>query len=328
MKECNNCGKEYEDDIQFCEECGSNLADNTELQTNEQNSETIEETPQKTFCIYCGGEIASGLTYCSKCGKSSVEEGKKHCVQCGTVLVENQKFCGTCGQKVSSIIIPREMDSAVKTVKKINPKKMIVIVIAIVISIALILVGKTVIPKIFVSADEYLAQGNYEKAYDKAKKDQKEDVLIENLIATICAEAKTSLKNEDSFKLRQAWYDKNEDRIVLRIQGKNSFGGDVTNYWYYTFDDEEQEYQLWTTVSDFEEEETYSWDDTSEILEKILTNAAKEIIQEIIEKKENELDSKMIDRINELNSQKLLDDVELLEETKTLYPEEEKDEEV
>ena len=86
MKKCEKCGKEFEDSMQSCDTCGGALTE-----------EKPQETEEKTFCIYCGGEIAAGDTYCTKCGKSAVEEGKRHCIHCGTPLAENQKFCAKCG---------------------------------------------------------------------------------------------------------------------------------------------------------------------------------------------------------------------------------------
>ena len=69
MKKCEKCGKEFEDSMQSCDTCGGALTE-----------EKPQETEEKTFCIYCGGEIAAGDTYCTKCGKSAVEEGKRHCI--------------------------------------------------------------------------------------------------------------------------------------------------------------------------------------------------------------------------------------------------------
>lgn len=319
MKKCKTCNIEYSDDVQYCINCGTELS---KIENAEEDTitNTIQERDEKTFCIYCGGDIDSQKHYCTKCGKSSIIPGQKHCIHCGEILLEKQKFCAKCGEKVTNIVIPKELDDAKNKLKKIDTnglKKYLVIgVVGVLLAVSLI----TFVPKLFVSHEQYLSEGNYTQAYKKASKSDKESVLIENLIAVICAEAKDNLKNPESFKLRDGWYDKEDNKIVLSIQGTNSYGGDVASYWYYTFDKSDVEYQLYTTMSDFDEEKTYSWDDTSEYLEKILKNAAKKTVKEIISDDSNKLDKSLVKRINELNDNNLLDSVEIIEETKTLYP--------
>lgn len=323
MKKCISCQKDYDDSMQFCEICGKELVIAEEITDNSSNNvEEKNEEKVEGFCIYCGGQIVPDKGYCSRCGKSAIVEGQRHCTGCGQVLSETQKFCAKCGQKVSNIVVPKSLDEAAEKVKKVDVKKFKRIVIAVGVLVVVFFAAKAILPKVFVSSEQYLIEGNYTKAYEKAKKDGKEAVLVENLIAHLCAKSQDSLKDPDSFKLRDAWYDEESDRIVLKIQGKNSYGGDVSNYWYFTFEDEDQEYQLWTTVSDFEEEEVNSWDDYSEKFEKLLENAAKETISEIINEKDYKLDKELVERINGLKTQDILEDVELLEETKTLYPEE------
>ena len=53
----------------------------------------------------------------------------------------------------------------------------------------LVLLGKTIIPQL-TSTEDYLAAGNYAAAYKKAKPEEKEAVLEENLVAVICADVK------------------------------------------------------------------------------------------------------------------------------------------
>lgn len=319
MKKCNNCGKVYENEFLICDICEEELTEFDEMVTEERLNVNSENS-EKTFCVFCGGAIHNQQTYCSHCGKSSVEENVRHCVNCGTQLAENQKFCSKCGEKISNIVIPKSLDDIVKKIQKIDRKKVSTIAVALVIVVLLVLASIFVVPQIFVSTEEYLSQGNYIKAYEKASNDEKESVLIENLIASLCADAKSGLKNEDSFKLKKAWYDRDSKNVVLEIQGTNSYGGTISNYWYYTFDDEEQVYEYFISVSDFEEEEMYSWDDLEEKLEKIIENAAKITIKEIIQDETNELDLALVQRINGLNEQDLLPYVELIEEVKSIYP--------
>lgn len=296
-----------------------NLEQEAENQIRDEIKEEEQQSIHTKFCAFCGGQIVQGKEYCEKCGKSARVEGQKHCIACGEVLQKNQKFCMNCGRKTNSFAVPKVIEEIVLKLKNIGKKQLIVcgIVMA---AVVLFFVGKPIISKMLVSVDEYLEQGDYENAYKKARKNDKESVLVENLIVYLCADAKNNLKNSDSFKLREIYYDDKESEIVLKIQGSNSYGGTVSSYHYYTFDKEDNEYQLYTTVSDFDEEETYSWDDLDEKIEKILENAAKESVKKIISSKSNKLDSDMVKRINSLNEEDMLEDVELLEETETLYP--------
>lgn len=319
MKKCNNCGKVYENEFLICDICEEELTEFDEIVTDERLNVNSENS-EKTFCVFCGGEIHNQQTYCSHCGKSSVEENVRHCVNCGMQLAENQKFCSKCGEKISNIVIPKSLDDTVKKIQKIDRKKVSTIAVALVMVVLLALASIFVVPQIFVSTEEYLSQGNYIKAYEKASNDEKETVLIENLIASLCADAKSGLKNEDSFKLKKAWYDRDSKNVVLEIQGTNSYGGTISNYWYYTFNDEEQVYEYFISISDFEEEEMYSWDDLEEKFEKVIENAAKITIKEIIQDETNELDLALVQRINGLNEQELLPYVELIEEVKSIYP--------
>ncbi len=313
MKICNNCKKEFEDEKIFCDTCGD------ELKLKKETEIIVKPVECAGFCIYCGGEIEQSASYCKKCGRSAVNEGKKHCIQCGTELLEEQKFCAKCGSKTSIVVFPKELDGVADKVKKINKKRIIKIVIAACALIMVVFLGIKVVPELIVTTDEYLQQANYEEAYKNAKADEKNMILFENLVASICIEAKDALKDEDSFKLRDIWYVESENKLVLQIQGKNSYGGNTSSYWYYTFDEDDNKYVLWTTVSDFDEEEIYSWDDTSDIIEKMLDNAAKKKVKEIINEKENERDSVIVDRINQLHKNDLLKDIKIMEETMEMF---------
>ena len=328
MKICKVCGKEYDGAIEKCEICGAELI---EPEASEEKNEIIDvpqnevvvleegttesEELENQYCVYCGGRIEPEKHYCVRCGKSSVTEGLRHCTQCGAELGEHQKFCGKCGHKAANVIMPKELDSITGRAKKVNSKKMIIGIAVIVALIALIMIGKSVVPKLFVTPEEYMAQGNYEKAYEKADEKEKESVLVENLIAQICSTAKSDLKDPESFKLRDGWYDKKEKRIVIQIQGTNSYGGQNTSY---TYSSTDKEYQLYTTIQDFDEEEYYSWDDIDDKIEKALENVAKDNVKELIGKSENHLNKELIERINGLKDADLLDNIELLEETKQL----------
>ena len=65
MKKCEKCGKEFEDSMQSCDACGGALTE-----------EKPQETEEKTFCIYCGGEIAEGSS-AAECNKAGEAGGYK-----------------------------------------------------------------------------------------------------------------------------------------------------------------------------------------------------------------------------------------------------------
>ncbi len=270
--------------------------------------------PKNAFCVHCGCEIFDNKEYCPRCGMSKTDRNVKHCIVCGNPISEGQKFCPKCGTGLEN------SPNIEQTAKKRSIKPFIFLGIGALLTLIIAVSSIIVLPKLLVSTEEYLEQGNYIKAYQKAKKEEKNDVLFENLIASICAESKSDLKDEDSFKLREVYFDEENNRIVLRIQGANSYGGEVSSYWYYTFDEEDGEYTLWTTVSDFDDETIYSWDDFEERLEKILKNSAKEIVKGIINDHSNKRGSDIVKRINNLNELGILSDVELLDDVSALYP--------
>ncbi|RKI38027.1 zinc ribbon domain-containing protein [bacterium D16-51] len=244
---------------------------------------------------------------------------KFFCSNCGKELRENEKYCPNCGHK-----IPLDIDNHSLKVRgfkrKLSLKKVTAICAVFLMIIVLFLAGKMFIPQIFVSTSDLLAEGNYEKAYSKAKKDQKDDVLVENLISYECKEAANGLKDPSSFQLREVWYDKGNSRFVLSISGKNGMGGAASGYWYYKYSEEEKEYQLITVINDLDEEDYSYFDDTEDKLEKIFNNMAREAIKDIIYQKDNELDNSIIKNINGLHKKDILQDVELLDEINEIYP--------
>lgn len=166
-----------------------------------------------------------------------------------------------------------------------------------------------------------IAAGDYAAAYKKAEPEEKKAVLEENLVAVLCADVKENLKDPDSFDLRTVRCDLEKGHIVMKVGGKNSYGGVVFNYWYYEFDEDEKKYELVTSVSDLGEEKIYTYlDDADEKLEKMYNNYVKGEISELLDKKDIGLDDAAIDRINALNKEDLLDDVVLIDEVKELYP--------
>lgn len=105
---------------------------------------------------------------------------------------------------------------------------------------AVVLVALFVVPALTVSMDGLLVKGDFEGACAKASGDKKKtDGLVLNHIATLCPDVADGLKDGDSFELGQAWFDPSEYEIVLKVSGANSMGGTVSNYRYYTLDENE-----------------------------------------------------------------------------------------
>lgn len=316
-------------------ECFNSAVEDTTISLNQEVNETedTKELPKENkFCKYCGKELKEDLKFCSNCGKKcETETVIRYCTGCGEKIENNVKFCPKCGTKVVTPITINlsDADSATgRIIGRISAKKVGIILVALILMVVLVVVGINVIPQIFVSPETLMSEANYQKAYTKAKKDEKNDVLIENLISSICKKAEDNLKDPASFKLRDAWYETTDDKnIVLYISGKNSMGGMTNSYWLYTFDSEDNEYELFTTIHDMEDEEIESYDDREDELEKIINNAARRTIRNIYTD-DNKLDEDLIERINGLHSDDLLKDVELLKEVENIYPSDDSDDDV
>lgn len=70
------------------------------------------------------------------------------------------------------------------------------------------------------STEDYLAAGDYAAAYEKAKPEEKEAVLKENLVAVLCADVKEYMKVPDSFDLRKVWCDLEKILLLLKPEEK------------------------------------------------------------------------------------------------------------
>lgn len=347
---CEKCGMEYEntnecpecskkEEQTSCESITEKISDEV-VEVKEENSNDVDSkissesnefdeviptvaVIEKSFCKYCGKEILQGNMYCSSCGRSTIEENKKHCPKCGLVLEDKQKFCIGCGAKIQHNNIVLMAEQSVEKVGQIfqgNKNIIKKVIFALIAVVALVSVCTVIIPKLFVSPFTIMEEADYEKAYKKANKEEKEFVLYENVIAKNCIEIKDHLKNPESFKLNEVWIDKENHRFVLKVSGTNSYGGTVSSYHYYTFDKDDFEYSLWLSVNDFEEEKVYSFDDAEEKIEKTLKNIYKPIIKGIVQDDSLRVDNGIEERINTLKENGLLNSVVLIDEVYKIYP--------
>lgn len=290
-----------------------NAPGNNEGNIPKQDNAGINE---QYFCPKCGTQLGEQELFCRKCGTLKAEYKSNICSNCGMILQQGQSFCPRCGHKVGlapnsniNSAIPQFNDNIENTNKK---KKTPIIIGA--ASVVIVIIAAVLIFKLFLNPERFLAAGNYERAYLVASSEQKDDILKENLIAYICKDIPDVLKDPSSFHLQKVWYDEEDQNIVLNIVANNSYGSPVSNYWYYSYDDEDLEYSRITTFSDFDEEKTYSWDNYSEKLEKALKNVYKKSAALVISESENAISQESIDNINHLFENNLLNDVVLLSE--------------
>ncbi len=279
------------------------------IEAQEVESTEIEEknSIKEQKCLNCGATLKCEQEFCPKCGMKRGTQKKLYCPTCGEEVKVGQKFCPKCGGK-TNIGVNNVMDSIIRTCKK-NMKKIIIILIVVA---GLIIMGKQVLPKIFISTDELLEQGEYEKAYKKASTKEKEDIESENLIAVLCNDVIEGYKDPSSFELRDAWYDRDKKVVVLKTGGKNSYGGIVFSYDYFTYSEEEGKYEYYCSLSDLKKEETSKYDDYEETLEKILKNAARSVVSEVINKNDCKLSNDSVKNINRLFKEDKLEEIELI----------------
>lgn len=294
------------------------------VETNPAGSEP--ETKVGEVCTNCGAPLAEGQEFCPKCG--TPRKKKPVCGKCGAELAEGQGFCPKCGQKVG-LAVTENVSSAISQfnagVAKQNEKKKKMPIILAVVAVIVVLVaiaGAKIAPKIFVDSAGYLAQGNYEKAYEKAKTDEERlEVKFENIAAVQSAFSADNLKDPSSFSLRDAYYNEstNDDgtpngQLVLYISGANSYGASVSSYWLYTWDNDDEEWDYFTSVSDLSDEEYSKYDDKDEKLEKLVNNLGRSNIKNVM-KDGMKLSKDGVKRINAMFEADTLDDVEMLDMT-------------
>lgn len=302
------------------------------IQPTQDTKQEVKKTEEITHCLNCGTVLKEGQEFCPKCGIKKGDKKVILCPKCNSEIQIGQKFCPKCGEKIkidSSTIINSVKNGYQKKVNNMDSKKLkkrIMIVVIVVAIIALIVFGvKTFLPNMFVGVEEFLVVGNYQEAYNKAKKEEKENIYWENVLFYVCKEVRSGYKDPSTFDLREAWIDKDNNKIVLKTGGANSYGGIVMGYDYITFDKEDNKFELWCSLSSLEEEKKYSWDDSSEALEKILKNAARSNVKEIIRDDSLSVDSKVIDHINNLFKKDTYKDAVLIDDAVTgLYVSESK----
>ena len=304
-----------------CASCGSVMSGNLEYFTAEETAPmtNMQNQTESIYCKHCGKEISKESEFCTYCGKSVKVTAVESCSACGMKLASGARFCSNCGKEIG-VETEKNSKKTQRSAKKFSGKKIGIGLAAVVLLVIVGCASVKILPRFLITPKELMAVGDYEKAYHKAESEQKDDILIENLIITICKDIKEIMKDPSSFALRDVWYEADgERRIVLSVFGKNSFGGMTGQLYVYNF--YEGEYIQFTSISDLDIEEYSEYDDLDESLEKLANNLAREQILEICEES-NELSEHVLERINTLSQEGLFKEVELLEEVIQIYPSE------
>ena len=326
------------------------MEEDERIEEAEQEPEVVEGvedvTPDDEACLQVE-EVVEG----------EIEE--RHCKKCGAVLHEGMNFCGACGtdntpttetteiEKVApeqpEADKPETRPEAEKPKAKL-PKKAVPIAIAAVVLVAAVVAGVVFLPDMLATPKQLFEQQKYEKAFEKATEDEhteligllvadgdfattlqyandteKAEVLYTNLAAYLGKDVTSRLKNPHSYELRDMWV--SGDVVIFEVQGTNSYGGSVSNYWYYSKDDDGS-YEYMTCVYDLEQEDYSKYDSTYEKKQKLLDNLARLVIQKVISKSEWEAPKASITWTNDLfSSKQSFDDVDLLDDVSTLHAE-------
>lgn len=296
----------------------NNLSVNdSQVPTNVDSTILFANKPPVTYCKHCGSVIPENYPYCNSCGVCVTDENIRFCTKCGARIELNQRFCSGCGAATQL---------SKSNVKKKQNIKIAIIVTSLLLFVAVLIgVGTYTLPKIFVSTETLLSQADYEKAYQKAKDSEKEGVLWENIVATICADFKEQLKNPDSFKLLNVWIDEENDNVFIEYNATNGYGGTIKGWAYYYWSSSTNYYQLFDAVQDFDEEEYRSYDDYWDKIEKNIANSAKKTIKKAISNDDLLVTNGMVERINTINEQGLLESITLIDETKSIEHEDDSD---
>lgn len=245
----------------------------------------------------------------------------KFCGKCGSQIYDGNQFCTVCGAPVSVEVneiqpVPASQPVlAPQPTEKKKSKKPLIITLAIVIPVLVIaLVTFLLLSDVFASVEDLCAKGKYLEAYEKAEKDQRYDVMVENAVAVQYACVAANDMVLSNFELKTAYYydSSYEKGIVLQVDGMDGYGADATSYWSFAWDDVEEEWKSNGFVYHLDEEEIMDYYDL-ETRVQILTDNIHRALIETWMQMGTELDEASIQRIHELYEKDLLDQVELLE---------------
>ena len=150
---CTNCGHPNRANVQFCEECGTQLPQ-AFSPTKQQKAEQI--------CQNCKTKNRIGAKFCENCGQALavqavalIKPQKQICPKCGTKNRPGVQFCENCGQQLGTEINPSHATQSVQTAaKKGKPSKKRtglligagIVIVALAVAILLILTRSRPLP--------------------------------------------------------------------------------------------------------------------------------------------------------------------------------------
>ena len=168
---CNNCGAPLEADDKFCQICGIPV-DSPEPETDIQ-SDAPSAAPS-LVCSKCGAELAADDRFCQMCGHPADSDEPEQespsdapsaapslvCSKCGAELAPDDNFCQMCGTPTGAAVQPEAETPASPTqetlgtssastqedlqpprqTKKINSKRILLILLVSVLAVCLLFV--------------------------------------------------------------------------------------------------------------------------------------------------------------------------------------------
>ncbi len=215
-------------------------------------------------------------------------------------------------EKTEQIVADTSSDAIVKSnqfkQKKINRIILICGITFLLLIIAIVCI--IFVPKLQKTVDDFLAVGDYSKAYHVAKTDEeKSGVIRENTIAVCSALCLDVLKDSKSFCLRDGWYD-GKKNAVIKVAANNSFGNTVINYVLLFYDDSSCRWTIFDSYADLNNEKIASYDDIAKRFEKGVHNLGLLTIKETM-LSQNKIDKYGIDRINNIYKENALENIKL-----------------
>jgi hypothetical protein len=140
----------------------------------------IEKATDAQFCTACGNPVQPGQAFCSRCGT------KVESPMVPAPVDKTQQMPAAAEIPVDAVIEPAEKkalaedkssDSTKEVKVKLNKKTLMIAAIAAAAVIVAIIVAIIVVPDMVATPQELLEQDKYEKAYEKASDDQKNDIF-------------------------------------------------------------------------------------------------------------------------------------------------------
>lgn len=140
MRTCTHCGRENDDQAQFCGDCGLGIDQPPQESASQSlNFDRVDQSPAApksrpvpsnlSTCPDCGAAAVPGLPFCPSCGRqvTAPMEGVSGCPKCGTPIVPEAQFCAACGKGVGTTETGQPRTSAYSARQAANLGKIVVL---------------------------------------------------------------------------------------------------------------------------------------------------------------------------------------------------------